>query len=87
MHLVGVFDDLQVGGARITQFIDCGRRVLKQTLLTRITPGPGNDASTAFGADFLGVGFNPGVDGLGIDQSLFDQQRLQRLDPQCRFGR
>ena len=51
-----------------------------------IQPGSSDDPGAAFRTDLVGISFDPGIDGLRIDQSLIDQQSFQCLDAQRRFG-
>ena len=48
----------------------------------RIDPGPRHHARAVARANLVFVGIDQGIEGVAIDQSLFDQQRFKRLHAQ-----
>ena len=51
-----------------------------------IRPGLGHDSGTNLRADLVRIEIDDGIQRRRIDQPLFGQDRLQRLDPQGGFG-
>src|ERR1051325_7196570 len=49
--------------------------------------GPRDDARTVARPDLVLIRVDEGINGLAIDQSLFDEQRFERFDTQCRIRR
>jgi hypothetical protein len=67
---------------------DGGGSVGKQLCLVgRIGPGASDDAGAVARTDLVFIDVDQGIQCCRIDQALFDQQGLQRLDPQGRGGR
>ena len=52
----------------------------------RIAPRPGHDTRPVARPDLGLIGVDQHIQCRGIDVALFDQQRLQRLDPQRRIA-
>ena len=53
----------------------------------RITPGAGNQPGPDMRADVMFILIDDGLKCGRINQPLFDKDRFQRLDAQCRLGR
>ncbi len=67
--------------AGVTQFGDGGGGIREQPLLVgRVYPGPRHDPRAVARPDLVLERVNERVERGGIDQALFDEQRLERLD-------
>ena len=64
-----------------------GASLQQPAFVLRVAPGPGDDTGAPLRAYLVGIGLDPGVDGLRVDQPFFDQQGFQRLDAQRLLGR
>jgi hypothetical protein len=52
----------------------------------RVGPGPCDNARAVLRTHFLSKDLDPAIDRGAIEQTLFNQQALQRLDPEGRVG-
>ena len=84
----GVFSTTtSVAAAGQTELGDARTPSCEQPRLeVRVDPGAGDDLRALQRADVLLVLADPLVDGLGREQPLLDQERLQRLGPQRHVG-